>query len=206
MFNRISLLALVQLLVLTGRAGPAPFLMTVEDVFSISGRGTVVTGRVERGSITVGQPVDLVGLGKDAKSKVLSVESFRKLLDKAEAGQNYGILLQGVSRDQVVRGQVLAAPGSIQAHSEFRATTNWVPKDKGGRTTPITSEYRPYCQFRSASVTGQLVDLEGSVEPGSETHLKIRLQEPVALEKGQAFIISMGSRTVANGTVSEVGF
>ena len=204
MQKRIYLLALAQLLALTGRAGEPPFLLSVEDVFSISGRGTVVTGRVERGSIKIGQAVELVGLGKDAKAEIVGIEVFRKQLNQVEAGTNCGLLLRGVTRNQVLRGQVLAAPGSIQAHREFSAKTSWLPKEKGGRTTAITADYHPYCQFRTASVTGDLVDLPASVEPGSETILKIRLQEPVAMEKGQAFTISMGSRTVANGTVTEL--
>ncbi len=204
MLKRLHLLMLAQLLALTGWAGETPFLMSVEDVFSISGRGTVVTGRVERGRIKIGQPVELVGLGKDAKTVVSSIEAFRKQLDQAEAGTNCGILLRGLTRDQVLRGQVLAAPGSIQAHTEFSATTNWLPKEKGGRTTPLTSAYLPYCQFRSAGVTGELLDLPPNLEPTSETNLKIRLQQPVAMEKGQTFNILMGPRTVATGTVTEV--
>lgn len=198
------MLVLAKLLALTGWAGETPFLMTVEDVFSISGRGTVVTGRVERGTIKVGQAVELVGLGKDAKAVVSGIEALRKQLGQAEAGTDCGILLRGLNRDQVLRGQVLATPGSIQAHTEFSATTNWLPKEKGGRTTPLTSAYLPYCQFRSAGVTGQLLDLPQSLEPGSETNLKIRLQQPVAMEKGQTFTILMGSRTVATGTVTDL--
>ncbi|MBN9417132.1 hypothetical protein ABS71_22035 [bacterium SCN 62-11] len=204
MFKRLPLLVLAQLLALTGWAGEPPFLMAVEDVFTISGRGTVVTGRVERGSIQVGQPLELVGLEKDAQTQVVHIEVFRKLLTRVETGQNCGLLLRGLQRDQILRGQVLATPGSIQAHTTFSANTNWLPKDKGGRTTPITAEYRPYCQFRTASVTGEILDLTGSLEPSGDTPLKIRLQQPVALEKGQTFTISMGSRTIANGTITEL--
>ncbi|MBX3170391.1 MAG: hypothetical protein KF760_23495 [Candidatus Eremiobacteraeota bacterium] len=187
---------------LTGWAGEPPFLMAVEDVFSITGRGTVVTGRVERGSIKKGQAVDLVGLSKDARTEVVAIESFRKQLDQAEAGKTYGILLKGLTRDQIVRGQVLARPDSIQAHSVFTANTAWLAKEQGGKSKAVTADYRPYCRFRTASVSGELVDLADSVQPGGEARLKFRLQEPVALELGQIFIISEGSRTVANGTVT----
>lgn len=202
--KRLHLLLVIQLLALTGWAGEAPFLLSVEDVFAISGRGTVVTGRVERGSVKVGQAVELVGLGKDARTVVTGIEVFRKQLDQADAGQNCGLFVRGLMRNQVVRGQVLAEPGSIQAYREFSAKIRWVPKDKGGLTKPLTSSFRPLCQFRTARVTGEPVDLPEGLEPSGESELKLRLQEPVALEKGQAFVLEMGSRKVAEGTV--VGF
>ena len=183
-----------------------PFLMPVEDVFSITGRGTVATGRVERGTIKVGDTVEIVGI-KDTQSVVVTgVEMFRKLLDQAEAGDNIGTLLRGVSRDQVVRGQVLAKPKSVTPHSEFDAEVYVLSKDEGGRHTPFFSNYRPQFYFRTTDVTG-VIELPEGVEmvmPGDNTTMRVKLIHPIAVEQGTKFSIREGGRTVGAGSVSKI--
>ena len=183
-----------------------PFLMPVEDVFSITGRGTVATGRVERGTIKVGDTVEIVGI-KDTQSVVVTgVEMFRKLLDQAEAGDNIGTLLRGVSRDQVVRGQVLAKPKSVTPHSEFDAEVYVLSKEEGGRHTPFFSNYRPQFYFRTTDVTGVIELPEGTemVMPGDNTTMRVKLIHPIAVEQGTKFSIREGGRTVGAGSVSKI--
>ena len=183
-----------------------PFLMPVEDVFSITGRGTVATGRVERGMVKVGDTVEIVGI-KDTRSVVVTgVEMFRKLLDQAEAGDNIGTLLRGVNRDEIVRGQVLAKPKSVTPHSEFKAEVYVLTKEEGGRHTAFFSNYRPQFYFRTTDVTGS-IELDAGVEmvmPGDNTHLTIRLITPIAIEEGLRFAIREGGRTVGSGVVSKI--
>ena len=180
-----------------------PFLMPVEDVFDIRGRGTVVTGRVERGAIGIGDWVELVGLGKTRRVQVGGVEMFRKVLEVAQAGDNVGLLLRGISRDELERGMVIAAPGSITPHTRFRASVRILTKDEGGRHTPFFNNYRPQFYFRTTDVTGA-VELPRDVDmvnPGDSLNLSVELVEPIALEKGQEFAIREGGRTVGQGTV-----
>ena len=183
-----------------------PFLMPVEDVFSITGRGTVATGRVERGTIKVGDTVEIVGI-KETKSVVVTgVEMFRKLLDQAEAGDNIGTLLRGVSRDEIVRGQVLCKPKSVSPHSEFDAEVYVLSKEEGGRHTPFFTNYRPQFYFRTTDVTG-VIELPAGTEmvmPGDNTTMKVKLIHPIAVEKGTKFSIREGGRTVGAGSVSEI--
>ena len=189
------------------RATDKPFLMPVEDVFTITGRGTVATGRVERGTVRVQDPVEIVGLQEKSKSSVITgVEMFRKLLDEAYAGDNIGALLRGVDRSQIQRGQVLAKPGTINPHTEFEAQVYVLTKDEGGRHSPFFNGYRPQFYFRTTDVTGS-IELDAGVEmvmPGDNTHLTIRLITPIAIEEGLRFAIREGGRTVGSGVVSKI--
>ena len=183
-----------------------PFLMPVEDVFSITGRGTVATGRVERGTVKVGEEVELVGFKDTRKSVVTGVEMFRKLLDRAEAGDNIGCLLRGVEKDDIVRGMVLAKPGSITPHKKFKAQVYVLSKEEGGRHTPFFSGYRPQFYFRTTDVTGSLVLAKGveMIMPGDNAALEVELIAPIAMEKSLRFAIREGGRTVGAGAVSEI--
>ena len=183
-----------------------PFLMPIEDVFSISGRGTVVTGRVERGIIKVGEEVEIVGINDTVKTTCTGVEMFRKLLDQGQAGDNIGALLRGIKREDVERGQVLAAPKSITPHTKFKAEVYVLSKDEGGRHTPFFSGYRPQFYFRTTDVTG-VVTLEEGVEmvmPGDNATFNVELIAPIAMELGLRFAIREGGRTVGAGVVSEI--
>lgn len=183
-----------------------PFLMSIEDVFSITGRGTVVTGRVDRGQVKVGDEVEIVGFGETRKTVVTGVEMFRKLLDYAQAGDNIGCLLRGIGKTEVERGQVLAKPGSITPHRKFKAEIVALTKDEGGRHTPFFSNYRPQFYFRTTDVTGS-VKLPPGVEmviPGDYVNLEIELIADVAMEKALRFAIREGGRTVGAGTVTEI--
>ncbi|WP_347297691.1 elongation factor Tu [Dolosigranulum savutiense] len=182
------------------------FLMPVEDVFSITGRGTVATGRVEQGQVKVGDEVEIVGIKDTTTSTVTGVEMFRKLLDYAEAGDNIGALLRGLSRDDVERGQVLAAPGSITPHTKFEAEVYVLSKDEGGRHTPFFSNYRPQFFFRTTDVTGVVHLPEGTemVMPGDNTEMTVELISPIAVEAGTKFTIREGGRTVGAGVVSTI--
>ena len=184
-----------------------PFLMPVEDVFTITGRGTVASGRIDRGTVKVGDEVEIVGLvDKVLKSVVTGLEMFHKTLDLGEAGDNVGVLLRGIDRDQVVRGQVLAAPGSIQTHKEFKAQVYVLKKDEGGRHTPFFSDYRPQFYFHTTDITGEIELPEGTemVMPGDNVTFTVNLQKPVALEKGLKFTIREGGHTVGAGVVSDI--
>ncbi len=183
-----------------------PFLMPVEDVFSISGRGTVVTGRVETGIVKVGEEVEIVGLKNTAKTVVTGVEMFRKLLDQGEAGDNIGALVRGVKREDVERGQVLAKPGSVTPHTEFSAEVYVLSKDEGGRHTPFFANYRPQFYFRTTDVTGEVILPEGTemVMPGDNLTLSVRLIAPIAMDEGLRFAIREGGRTVGSGVVSKI--
>ncbi|GEN99757.1 elongation factor Tu 1 [Novosphingobium sediminis] len=183
-----------------------PFLMPVEDVFSISGRGTVVTGRVETGIVKVGEEVEIVGLKDTAKTVVTGVEMFRKLLDQGEAGDNIGALVRGVKREDVERGQVLAKPGSVTPHTEFSAEVYVLSKDEGGRHTPFFANYRPQFYFRTTDVTGEVILPEGTemVMPGDNLTLSVRLIAPIAMDEGLRFAIREGGRTVGSGVVSKI--
>ena len=183
-----------------------PFLMPIEDVFSISGRGTVVTGRVETGVVKVGEEVEIVGLKATKKTTVTGVEMFRKLLDQGEAGDNIGALIRGVGRDEVERGQVLAKPGSITPHTEFESEVYVLSKDEGGRHTPFFANYRPQFSFRTTDVTGEVVLPEGTemVMPGDNVKLGVKLIAPIAMEQGLRFSIREGGRTVGSGVVSAI--
>jgi elongation factor Tu len=188
------------------RAIDGDFLMPVEDVFSISGRGTVVTGRVERGVIKVGQEVEIVGIRPTAKTTCTGVEMFRKLLDQGQAGDNIGVLLRGTKRDEVERGQVLAKPGSITPHTKFEAEVYVLSKDEGGRHTPFFEGYRPQFYFRTTDVTGS-VGLPQGVEmvmPGDNIRMQVSLIAPIAMEEGLRFAIREGGRTVGAGVVSKI--
>ncbi len=183
-----------------------PFLMPIEDVFSISGRGTVVTGRVETGIIKVGEEVEIVGITDTSKTVVTGVEMFRKLLDQGQAGDNIGALLRGVPRDGVERGQVLAKPGSITPHTDFQAEVYVLSKEEGGRHTPFFANYRPQFYFRTTDVTGEVVLPEGTemVMPGDNVNLGVRLIAPIAMDQGLRFAIREGGRTVGAGVVAEI--
>src|ERR1700741_1362568 len=183
-----------------------PFLMPVEDVFSISGRGTVVTGRVERGIVKVGEEIEIVGLRATQKTTVTGVEMFRKLLDQGQAGDNIGALLRGVRRDEVERGQVLAKPGSITPHTDFSAEVYVLSKDEGGRHTPFFANYRPQFYFRTTDVTGEVVLPEGTemVMPGDNVQLTVKLIAPIAMDQGLRFAIREGGRTVGAGVVASI--
>ncbi len=183
-----------------------PFLMPVEDVFSITGRGTVATGRVERGTVVVGDPVEIVGIKDTINSVVTGVEMFRKLLDKAEAGDNIGALLRGVSRENIQRGQVLAKPKTVTPHTEFKAQVYVLTKEEGGRHTPFFSNYRPQFYFRTTDVTGviQLADGVEMVMPGDNAELAVSLIHPIAIEQGTKFSIREGGRTVGSGSVTTI--
>jgi elongation factor Tu len=184
-----------------------PFLMCIEDVFNIVGRGTVVTGRVERGELAKMTEVEIVGLRETRKTTATDIEMFRKLLDKASAGDNVGILLRGTNKDDVERGMVLAKPGSIKGHTAFKAEVYVLSKDEGGRHTPFFNNYRPQFYFRTSDVTGTVMLPEGveMVMPGDNVSVKITLIAPVAMEKGQRFAIREGGRTIGAGRVSEIG-
>ncbi|MDP6805748.1 MAG: elongation factor Tu [Rhodospirillales bacterium] len=183
-----------------------PFLMPIEDVFSISGRGTVVTGRVERGVIKVGEEVEIVGIRTTSKTVCTGVEMFRKLLDQGEAGDNVGVLLRGTKRDDVERGQVLAAPGSITPHTKFKAEAYILTKEEGGRHTPFFSNYRPQFYFRTTDVTGQVVLPDGTemVMPGDNISMEVQLIAPIAMDEGLRFAIREGGRTVGAGVVASI--
>ena len=183
-----------------------PFLMPVEDVFSISGRGTVVTGRIETGIIKVGEEVEIIGLKATAKTVVTGVEMFRKLLDQGEAGDNVGALIRGIKREEVERGQVLAKPGTCTPHTEFSAEVYVLSKDEGGRHTPFFANYRPQFYFRTTDVTGEVVLPEGTemVMPGDNLTLSIKLIAPIAMDEGLRFAIREGGRTVGSGVVSKI--
>jgi elongation factor Tu len=188
------------------RAKDRPFLMPVEDVFSISGRGTVVTGRVERGVIKVGDEVEIVGLRPTVKTIVTGVEMFRKLLDAGEAGDNIGALLRGTKREEVERGQVLAAPGSITPHTKFKAEAYILTKEEGGRHTPFFTNYRPQFYFRTTDVTGVVQLPEGTemVMPGDNVSMDVELIAPIAMDDGLRFAIREGGRTVGAGVVAKI--
>jgi elongation factor Tu len=183
-----------------------PFLMPIEDVFSISGRGTVVTGRVERGIIKVGEEVEIVGLKPTVKTTVTGVEMFRKLLDSGEAGDNIGALLRGTKREDVERGQVLAAPGSITPHTKFMAEAYILTKEEGGRHTPFFTNYRPQFYFRTTDVTGVVTLPEGTemVMPGDNVRMEVALIAPIAMDEGLRFAIREGGRTVGAGVVTKI--
>jgi elongation factor Tu len=188
------------------RAIDKPFLMPVEDVFSISGRGTVATGRVERGIIKVGEEVEIVGIKATAKTTVTGVEMFRKLLDEGRAGDNIGALLRGVKREDIERGQVLAKPGSITPHTKFKAEAYILNKEEGGRHTPFFNGYRPQFYFRTTDVTG-VVDLPAGTEmvmPGDNVAVTVNLITPIAMDEGLRFAIREGGRTVGAGVVSSI--
>ncbi len=184
-----------------------PFMMPVEDVFSITGRGTVATGRVERGRVKVGDVVEIVGLRDEStQTTVTGVEMFRKAMEYAEAGDNIGALLRGVAREDVERGQVLAQPGSIKPHTKFKAQVYVLTKEEGGRHTPFFSNYRPQFYFRTTDVTGIITLPEGveMVMPGDNVEMTVELIAPVAIEEGTKFSIREGGRTVGAGSVSEI--
>ena len=188
------------------RDNDKPFLMPIEDVFTITGRGTVVTGRVERGSVKVGDTVEIIGIRETQSSVVTGVEMFRKLLDYAEAGDNIGVLLRGINRDQVQRGQVLAKPKSVTPHHKFTAQVYVLSKDEGGRHTPFFTNYRPQFYFRTTDVTGIITLAEGTemVMPGDNTTMTVELIHPIAIEKGTKFSIREGGRTVGAGSVVDI--
>ena len=183
-----------------------PFLMPIEDVFSISGRGTVVTGRVETGIVKVGEEVEIVGIKDTKKTVVTGVEMFRKLLDQGQAGDNIGALIRGVGREEVERGQVLAKPGSITPHTEFTSEVYVLSKDEGGRHTPFFANYRPQFYFRTTDVTGEVILPEGTemVMPGDNVQLSVKLIAPIAMDPGLRFAIREGGRTVGAGVVATV--
>jgi elongation factor Tu len=188
------------------RAIDQPFLMPVEDVFSITGRGTVVTGRVEQGIVKTGETVEIVGIRDTTSTTVTGVEMFRKLLDEGRAGDNIGVLLRGTKKDEVERGQVLAKPGSITPHTNFEAQVYILSKDEGGRHTPFFNNYRPQFYFRTTDVTGT-VELPGGTEmvmPGDNTEMVVELIQPIAMEEGLRFAIREGGRTVGAGRVTKI--
>ena len=183
-----------------------PFLMPVEDVFTITGRGTVATGRVERGTLKLNDPLEIVGI-KDTRNTVATgIEMFRKLLDFAESGDNVGVLLRGVNRDEIQRGQVLAKPGSVKPHKKFKSQVYVLSKDEGGRHTPFFGNYRPQFYFRTTDITGVIELAEGveMVMPGDNVELTVELINPIAIEKGTKFSIREGGRTVGSGNISEI--
>lgn len=182
------------------------FLMPIEDVFSISGRGTVVTGRIETGVVNVGDEVEIVGIKDTRKTTVTGVEMFRKLLDRGEAGDNVGALIRGVARDEVERGQVLCKPGSVKPHTEFEAEVYVLSKDEGGRHTPFFANYRPQFYFRTTDVTGEVILPEGTemVMPGDNVSIGVKLIAPIAMDEGLRFAIREGGRTVGSGVVAKI--
>ena len=184
-----------------------PFLMSIEDVFTITGRGTVVTGRVERGELKLNEEVEIVGIKDTRKTTVTGIEMFRKQLDYAQAGDNAGVLLRGITRDQVERGQVLAKPGTVTPHTKFEAEVYVLSKEEGGRHTPFFSNYRPQFYFRTTDVTGVIELPEGTemVMPGDNTRMTVELIHPIAIEQGTKFSIREGGRTVGSGVVSKIG-
>jgi elongation factor Tu len=183
-----------------------PFLMSVEDVFSITGRGTVATGRIERGKVKVGDTVELVGIKETKTSVITGVEMFRKLLDDAQAGDNVGLLLRGTKREQVERGQVVAKPGTITPHTKFKAEMYALSKEEGGRHTPFFSGYRPQFFFRTTDITGVLTLEEGveMIMPGDNATINVELINPIAMEKELRFAIREGGRTVGAGVIGEI--
>ncbi len=183
-----------------------PFLMPVEDVFSISGRGTVVTGRIERGIVKVGEEIDIIGIKELQKTVVTGVEMFRKLLDEGRAGDNVGLLLRGTKREDIERGQCLIKPGTVKPHAKFRCEVYVLTKEEGGRHTPIFKGYRPQFYFRTTDVTGSITLNEGMemIMPGDNTSFAVELIAPIAMEKGLRFAIREGGRTIGAGTVSEI--
>ncbi len=188
------------------RAIDKPFLMPIEDIFSIQGRGTVVTGRIEKGVIKVGEEVEIVGFRDTRKTVVTGVEMFKKLLDDGQAGDNVGLLLRGIDKDEVERGQVVCKPGSITPHTNFKGEVYVLSKEEGGRHTPFFKGYRPQFYFRTTDVTGVVTLPEGTemVMPGDNVNLAVELITPVAMDKGLRFAIREGGRTVGAGTVTEV--
>jgi elongation factor Tu len=188
------------------RALDKPFLMPIEDVFSITGRGTVVTGRVEQGIVKVGDEVEIVGIKDTKKTIVTGVEMFRRLLDQGQAGDNIGALLRGVDKEEVERGQVLAKPGSITPHTKFKAQAYILTKDEGGRHTPFFNGYRPQFYFRTTDVTGVANLPEGTemVMPGDNVEMTVELITPIAMDKELRFAIREGGRTVGSGVVAEI--
>jgi elongation factor Tu len=188
------------------RAVDGAFLMPVEDVFSISGRGTVVTGRIERGIIKVGEEIEIVGIATTQKTTCTGVEMFRKLLDQGQAGDNVGILLRGTKREDVQRGQVLCKPGSIKPHTHFTGEVYVLSKDEGGRHTPFFNNYRPQFYFRTTDVTGSIELPEGKemVMPGDNVSITVKLIAPIAMEEGLRFAIREGGRTVGAGVVAKI--
>jgi elongation factor Tu len=183
-----------------------PFLMAIEDVFSIAGRGTVATGRIERGIVKPNEEVELIGIKPTVKTVVVSIEMFRKILDEGRAGDNVGILLRGLKKEDVLRGQVLAKPGTVTPHTEFEAQVYVLTKEEGGRHTPFFSGYKPQFYFRTADVTGEVTLPEGTemVMPGDTVNLKIKLIVPVAMEEKQRFAIREGGKTVGAGVVTKI--
>jgi elongation factor Tu len=188
------------------RAIDQPFLMPIEDVFSIAGRGTVVTGRVERGVIKVGEEIEIVGIVSTEKTICTGVEMFRKLLDEGRAGENVGVLLRGTKREEVQRGQVLAVPGSVMPHTKFASEVYVLSKDEGGRHTPFFKGYRPQFYFRTTDVTGACELPEGTemVMPGDNVQMEVELIHPIAMEEGLRFAIREGGRTVGAGVVAKI--
>jgi len=188
------------------RAIDKPFLLPIEDVFSISGRGTVVTGRVERGIVKVGEELEIIGIRPTAKTTCTGVEMFRKLLDQGQAGDNVGVLLRGTKREEIERGQVLAKPGSITPHTHFEGEVYVLSKDEGGRHTPFFNNYRPQFYFRTTDVTGAIQLPEGTemVMPGDNIRMTVKLINPIAMEEGLRFAIREGGRTVGAGVVSKI--
>ena len=188
------------------RAVDKPFLMPVEDVFSITGRGTVATGRIESGVVKVGEDLAIVGMGSDKKTVCTGVEMFRKLLDQGEAGDNAGLLLRGVDKEEIERGMVLAKPGSIKPHTKFKASVYVLKKDEGGRHTPFFKGYRPQFYFRTTDVTGSVTLPSGTemVMPGDNVNLDVELITPIAMEKELRFAIREGGHTVGAGVVTEI--
>ena len=183
-----------------------PFLMSIEDVFTITGRGTVVTGRVERGELKLNEEVEIVGIKDTRKTTVTGIEMFRKQLESAQAGDNAGVLLRGISRDEVERGQVLAKPGTVTPHTKFEAEVYVLSKEEGGRHTPFFSNYRPQFYFRTTDVTG-VIELPAGTEmvmPGDNTTMTVELIHPIAIENGTKFSIREGGRTVGSGVVTKV--
>ena len=189
------------------RKADLPFLMPVEDVFTITGRGTVATGRVERGTLKMSEPVEIVGLSEEKKTSVVTgIEMFRKLLDFAQAGDNIGVLLRGIARTDIERGQVICKPGSIHPHTKFKGQVYVLKKDEGGRHTPFFNNYRPQFYFRTTDVTG-VISLPDGVEmcmPGDNVDMDVELITPIAIEKGLRFAIREGGRTVGSGVVTEI--
>jgi elongation factor Tu len=183
-----------------------PFLMPVEDVFTITGRGTVATGRIERGVINVGDAVDIIGFNSDLKSTITGVEMFRKLLDRGEAGDNVGLLLRGIDKEAIKRGMCIIEPGTVQPHQKFKAEVYVLTKDEGGRHTPFFNKYRPQFYMRTTDVTGEMLLPEGTemVMPGDNVSITVELIAPVACEKGLRFAIREGGRTIGAGQVTEI--
>ncbi|MBP7542046.1 MAG: elongation factor Tu, partial [Ignavibacteriaceae bacterium] len=198
--------AVDEYILLPERSVDKPFLMPVEDVFSITGRGTVATGRVERGEIELGKEVELVGLGQHKKTVITGIEMFRKELDKAQAGDNAGILMRGVGKDEIERGMVLAKPGSITPHTDFECQVYVLSKEEGGRHKPFSNGYRPQFYFRTTDVTGvvSLENAEDIVMPGDNRKMIVNLISEIAMEEGLRFAIREGGRTVGAGTVTKI--